>query len=194
MNVEKTHHATTFQGILFDYARGSRAGLPEAVFCEGKSDAAWHTLLQDYGTEVQNPVLCSQLALSVSYAMPEEIQARYDCHELSRTAFCARMPRKEGNGVAVVSAGTADGNVTREAARTLEYFGIENRMYEDCGAAGSWRLLDHLKAVNRADIIIAVAGLDAELVSVLGGLTVRPLFAVPVTDRIRSCASRRSCS
>ena len=77
------------------------------------------------------------------------------------------------------SAGTAVGQVTWEAARTLEYLGIETHVYEDCGVAGLWRLLANLDEINKADSIIAVAGLDAALASVLGGLTGKPLFAVP---------------
>ena len=65
------------------------------------------------------------------------------------------------------SAGTAVGQVTWEAARTLEYLGIETHVYEDCGVAGLWRLLANLDEINKADSIIAVAGLDAALSSML---------------------------
>lgn len=174
-----THHTTSVQGILFDHERTARIGLPEAVFCEGKPRAALHALLKDYGGNPQNPVLFTRLSSDIFYSMSEDIRSRYDYHELSRTAFSARLPRREGRSVAVVSAGTADGEVTWEAARTLDYLGIEAHVHEDCGVAGLWRLLANLEDINKADIIIVVAGLDAALASVMGGLTGKPLFAVP---------------
>lgn len=176
MNTLNANHT---QGILFDHERAARIGLPEAVFCEGKSRAALHSLLKDYGSAPEKPILFTRLDSSVFHSMPEDIRARYDYHELSRTAFSDRLPRKKGRSVAVVSAGTADGEVTWEAARTLEYLGIEAHVYEDCGVAGLWRLLANLESVNQADAIIVVAGLDAALASVMGGLTGKPLFAVP---------------
>lgn len=174
-----TYHTRADQGILFDNERAARIGLPEAVFCEGKSGIALHILLKEYGSKPQTPILFTRLAPSIFYSMPKGIQSQYDYHELSRTAFCSRLPLKKGRSVAVVSAGTADGEVTWEAARTLEYLGIETHVYEDCGVAGLWRLLANLEDINKADIVIVVAGLDAALASVLGGLTGKPLFAVP---------------
>ena len=83
--------------------------------------------------------------------------------------------------MAVVSAGTADGFVTWEAARTLAYLGIEHRVFEDCGVAGLWRLTERLEEINDCDAVIVVAGLDAALASVLGGLTPKPVFGVPTS-------------
>ena len=111
--------------------------------------------------------------------MPEDLQKEYDYHPLSRTAYGLRMPDYPHGSVAVVSAGTADGFVTWEAARTLEYLGIACDVYEDCGVAGLWRLEKRLPEINAHDAVIVVAGLDAALASVLGGLTPKPLFAVP---------------
>ena len=175
----RTQHTAAEHGINFDRERVARIGLPEAVFCEGKSRTALCALLRDCGSNPQSPILFTRLAPSVFCSMPKDIQSQYDYHELSRTAFSCCLPMKKGRSVAVVSAGTADGPITWEAARTLEYLGIETRVYEDCGVAGLWRLLAKLEDIDKADVVIAVAGLDAALVSVLGGLTGKPLFAVP---------------
>lgn len=174
-----TRHSIAEQGILFDHERSARIGLPEAVFCEGKPVTALRALLKEYGSNPRRPILFTRLAPSVFYSMSEEIRSLYDYHELSRTAFSSCLPLKKGRSVAVVSAGTADGETAWEAARTLAYLGIETRMYEDCGVAGLWRVLANLEDINKADVIIVVAGLDAALASVLGGLTGKPLFAVP---------------
>ena len=123
-------------GILFDHARAARIGLPEAVFCEGKPFPALLELLSRFRGDSGNPVLFTRLAPEVFAQAPEEIRASYDYHPLSRTAFSVVMPPRGRGRVAVVSAGTADGSVTWEAARTLQYLGIEHRVFEDCGVAG----------------------------------------------------------
>lgn len=169
------------QGVLFDHGRSSRIGLPEAVFCEGKSLAALLTLLIEHGQDSEKPILFTRLAPEIFDSMPEEIRNKYDYHALSRTAFTNSMVRKNGGTVAVVSAGTADGRVTWEAARTLEYLGIDVNVYEDNGVAGLWRLTAHLEKIALADVVIVVAGLDAALASVMGGLTGKPLYAVPTS-------------
>lgn len=86
------HHTRAEQSILFDHERTARIGLPEAVFCEGKSETALHILLKEYGSNPQTPILFTRLAPSIFYSMPESIRSQYDYHELSRTAFSARLP------------------------------------------------------------------------------------------------------
>ncbi|MDO5537936.1 MAG: nickel pincer cofactor biosynthesis protein LarB, partial [Desulfovibrionaceae bacterium] len=166
------------KGIVFDHDRVRRTGLPEAVFCEGKPRAAVLTLLQDFA-ESGEPVLFTRLDAEIFSGLPKSLQAAWDYHTLSRTAFNARLPHKAGVSCAVVSAGTADGAVTWEAARTLDWLGIETRVWEDCGVAGLWRLLDRVEDIEKADAVIVAAGLDAALASVLGGLVSKPVFAVP---------------
>ena len=168
-------------GILFDHARTARIGLPEAVFCEGKPREALLELLHHFGRNQGHPILFTRLEEDIFRHLPADLQARYDYHALSRTAFGERMPDYPHGQVAVVSAGTADGFVTWEAARTLTYLGIRNTVFEDCGVAGLWRLADRIPGINAHDVIIVVAGLDAALASVVGGLTPRPVFCVPTS-------------
>ncbi|MBP3730293.1 MAG: nickel pincer cofactor biosynthesis protein LarB [Mailhella sp.] len=167
--------------ILFDHARASRIGLPEAVFCEGKPLDALTDLLARFGKDSGHPVLFTRLAPDIFNAMPEHIRIQYDYHALSRTAFGAVMPAKAKGSVAIVSAGTSDGFVTWEAARTLQYLGIRHAVFEDCGVAGLWRLTERLDEINGFSAVIVVAGLDAALASVLGGLTPKPVFGVPTS-------------
>ncbi|SDP64120.1 AIR carboxylase [Desulforhopalus singaporensis] len=91
------------------------------------------------------------------------------------------MPARSTGRIAIVSAGTSDGPVAWEAARTITYLGIANDIYEDCGVAGLWRLTERLDEINTADAVIVVAGLDAALLSVIGGLTSRPIIGVPTS-------------
>lgn len=172
---------TNSSSILFDHARLARTGLPEAVFCQGKAPAFLLDLLSRFGKGSGKPILFTRLAADVFASMPAEIQARYDYHALSRTAYGDGLPSRAKGKVAIVSAGTADAPVTWEAARTLTYLGIAVETFEDCGVAGLWRLTERLDAINACDAVIVVAGLDAALASVLGGLSPRPLFAVPTS-------------
>jgi NCAIR mutase (PurE)-related protein len=168
-------------GVLFDHSRTARIGLPEAVFCEGKSRESLLALLREEGLDPASPILFTRLAPEVFALLPEDLRVRYQYHALSRTAFVRAMPPRPNGSVAVVSAGTADGGATWEAAKTLEYLGIRHSVYEDNGVAGLWRLTSNLDKINAYDVLIVIAGLDAALASVMGGLTSRPVFAVPTS-------------
>lgn len=165
--------------VIFDHNRAARIGLPEAVFCEGKPRATVVDLLVRL-SGAPAPVLFTRLAPDIVAELSEDVRAGLDYHPLSRTAFAATLPARRGR-VAVVSAGTADGAVTWEAARTLGYLGIATTVYEDCGVAGLWRLVDRIAEINAHDVVIVVAGLDAALASVLGAMTPKPVFAVPTS-------------
>lgn len=168
-------------GILFDHARAARIGLPEAVFCEGKPLEAVITLLSQFGKGAEQPILFTRLAPEVFAKAPDSVRQGYNYHALSRTAFGEPLTPREKGRVAIISAGTADGFVTWETARTLEYLGINHKVFEDCGVAGLWRLAERLEEINSFDAIVVVAGLDAALVSVMGGLTPKPIFGVPTS-------------
>lgn len=168
-------------GILFDYGRAARTGLPEAVFGEGKSPEALLELFGKFADETENPILFTRIAPDFFQSLPEEIKPKYQYHALSRTAFAAARPENPHGRVAVVSAGTADGQSTWEAAKTLEYLGYKHKVFEDNGGSGLWRLADKLNEINGFEVIIIVAGLDAALASVMGGLTAKPVIAVPTS-------------
>lgn len=167
--------------IRFDIERDRRIGLPEAVFCAGKPRDALLTLLERFADPAEKPILFTRLEPDVWAAVPESLRALYSYDALSRTAWHRTCPSSPTGTVAVVSAGTADGFVTHEAARTLEYLGRGVRLFEDCGVAGLWRIQKALPEINACDVVIVAAGLDAALASVLGGLTPKPVFAVPTS-------------
>ncbi|QEM69781.1 nickel pincer cofactor biosynthesis protein LarB [Geobacter sp. FeAm09] len=168
-------------GILFDHSRTARIGLPETVFCEGKPFPALAELLSRFGRGAGAPVLFTRLAPDVFAQAPEAVRNGYDYHPLSRTAFGDTLSPKARGRVAVVSAGTSDSFVAWEAARTLTYLGIQHKIFEDCGVAGLWRLAERLEEINAFDAVIVVAGLDAALASVMGGLTPKPIYGVPTS-------------
>lgn len=167
--------------IRFDLARQARIGLPEAVFCEGKDPAALASLFTRFAAPQATPILFTRLSPTVFHAQSEAVRAAYDYDELSRTAWNSCCPKHPEGCAAIVSAGTADSAVVHEAARTLQYLGWEPRLFEDCGVAGLWRIQEAIDDINACDVVILAAGLDAALASVVGGLTSRPLFAVPTS-------------
>lgn len=166
--------------ILFDHARLARINLPEAVFCQGKPRETLLKLLETFASG-ESPVLFTRLDEQVFSAVPGRISCRYDYDPISATAFSATFPMRQGRGAAIVSAGAADMPVSHEAARTLEYLGIPFDLYEDCGVAGLWRLTERLPEINEHQAVIVVAGMEGALASVMGGLTGKPIFAVPTS-------------
>lgn len=176
-----TFHPDSAPCIRFDIERDVRIGMPEAVFCEGKPRRALETLFERFADPAEKPILFTRLAPEIFHSLREGLQAVYDYEPLSRTAWHTTLPRRPRGCAAVVSAGTADGFVAREVCRTLEYLGWGAKRFEDCGVAGLWRIEEAIGEINRADVVVVVAGLDAALASVVGGLTSRPLFAVPTS-------------
>ena len=126
-------------------------------------------------------ILFTRLSEEVFSSCPAEVSRHYSFDSLARIAFCKKLDQEHQGSVAVVSAGTADGFVTWEAARTLEFMNIPYQVFEDCGVAGLWRLESKIEEINRHRIIIAVAGMEAALGSVLAGLASRPITGVPTS-------------
>lgn len=163
--------------IRFDAARERRTGLPEAVYCPGKTAAQLRPLLDEAARRGQ-PLLLTRL----DPALRDELPAALDYDPLSRTAWLGPCPPPDGPArVAVVTAGTGDLPVAREAARTLRFFGMASDEIADVGVAGLWRLLDHVDALRRYPVVIAVAGMEGALFSVLAGLVPGVVIAVPTS-------------
>lgn len=165
-------------GVLFDFTRQARIGLPEAVFSESKPLDALLGLLERFSTG-QPPILFTRLQPDIFASLPPCLGKCYDYDPVSGTAWAARMPQRNKGKIAIISGGTSDAPVAREASRTLEYLGIAFTLYEDCGVAALWRLAERLEQINAHDAVIIVAGMEGALACVAGGLCARPVFAVP---------------
>lgn len=167
--------------VQFDDAREARIGIPEAVFCASKPVADLTALFTRFASPDAAPMLFTRVAPDRWACCPENLRSRYDYDPVSRTAWNRTRAKRPNGRVALVSAGTADGAVIGEAARTIEYLGWTAVRFEDCGVAGLWRIQRAIESINACDVVICAAGLDAALASVLGGLTERPIFAVPTS-------------
>jgi NCAIR mutase (PurE)-related protein len=167
--------------VVFDFGRSARIGLDEAVFSEGKSVGQIASILAD-ARERKVGLLLTRLDAGKFSSLPAELAADIDYCPISRTAFFGPMcPVVVTGKVAIVAAGTSDAGVAREAARTLRHAGVEASLITDVGVAGLWRLMDRIEEIRRHPIVIAVAGMDAALASVLGGLVPGVLIAVPTS-------------
>lgn len=103
-------------------------------------------------------------------------------HKISRTGVIGRLPEKNGIGkIVVATGGTSDLPVAEEAAVTAEVFGNEVVRLYDVGVAGLHRLLDHMDEIMSASVIIAIAGMEGALASVIGGIADCPVIAVPTS-------------
>jgi len=163
-----------------DYQRPERIGMPEAVLSSAKTDQQLASIVDDLLAQ-PDPVLFTRLAAKQFDTLDGYAQAKMDYDPVSLTATMhGSLPTRPGQ-VAVVAAGTSDQQVAAEAARTLQFSGVASDMIVDVGVAGIWRLQARLDDIRAADIVIAVAGMDAAIVSVLGGLVGAPVIAVPTS-------------
>lgn len=163
-----------------DLHRALRQGIPEVVLGEWKSAdqiiAIARTLLA-HRQSVMITRLAPDKAAQVCTALPE---LHYD--PTARIASFASSPTPATPGrLAVVTAGTADIPVAEEAAETARLIGLHVTRIYDCGVAGLHRLLDRREDLLAMDVIIAVAGMEGALPSVLGGLVACPVIAVPTS-------------
>lgn len=167
--------------VILDFGRAERIGFDEAIFCERKTLAQLRDILEQ-ARERGAALLLTRLGADQLEALPGELRASLDYEPVSRTAYFGRLAPVEGaSRVAVVSAGSSDAFVSLEVLRTLRYLGVPATPIHDVGVAGLWRLLDRLDLIKRHPVAIAVAGMDAALPTVLGGLFGGVLIAVPTS-------------
>ena len=162
-----------------DMQREIRSGYPEVVYCSGKTDEhllhIFETLYREHGEVLGTRASKEQYEL-VRQSIP---QISYD--EISHILKIEK-PGKEKKGlIAVCTAGTADIPVAEEAAQTAEYFGSRVERIYDVGVSGLHRLLAKVDDIRIANCVVAVAGMEGALASVIGGLVERPVIAVPTS-------------
>jgi NCAIR mutase (PurE)-related protein len=162
-----------------DLHRSLRHGVPEAVFCQGKTPAQVLAIVTRLAESHDN-ILATRADASVIDALKG---AGLECEVHAEARLVVVKPRaQEGVGlIVIVSAGTSDMPVAEEAAVTAEAMGNRVERLYDCGVAGLHRLVPHLDRLNEANVIVAVAGMEGALPSVIGGLVDRPVIAVPTS-------------
>jgi NCAIR mutase (PurE)-related protein len=164
-----------------DFARGGRIGLDEALFCESKTVDQISAIVDAVKAKTGH-MLLTRLDQSKYEALLARHGAQLEYDSLSRTAVLGHPhPTLVTGPVAIIMAGTSDLPVGREAARTLAFAGQPYREYTDIGVAGLWRLLEKIEEIRLSPVVIVAAGMDAALVSVVGGLVSSPVIALPTS-------------
>jgi NCAIR mutase (PurE)-related protein len=167
--------------FTFDFARRERIGLGEAVFCHGKT-AEQIARAIGLASARAEPLLLTRMSVDLFQALSAADRSALDYDPFSRTAIFSPCPATDGPAeVAVVTAGTSDLPVAREAVRTLAFYGHAAREINDVGVAGLWRILAHEEELRRYAAVIVVAGMEGALFSVLGGLVGGLVIAVPTS-------------
>jgi NCAIR mutase (PurE)-related protein len=163
-----------------DLHRKQRCGYPEVLFCEGKTPE-WVAGLVEKLIEAGQDCLATR----VSEAQSQELLRRFPQGQQDRVArtfwLPVEPPKPPAGRVVVLTAGTSDLPVAREAVVTAAALGAETSLIADVGVAGLHRLLRHQEQFSAADVIVVVAGMDGALPSVVGGLVDCPVIAVPTS-------------
>jgi pyridinium-3,5-biscarboxylic acid mononucleotide synthase len=169
------------EDFTLDTRRDQRLRLSEAAFCAGKSPAQIAAII-DHVAARGLSLLLTRLDEARWAELPPRQREALDYDPVSRTAIWGRPhPCGPETKVAIVTAGTSDIPVAREAARTLLFEGFASEEIVDVGVAGSWRLLRRVEELQRFPVVIVAAGMDAALPSVVGGLVAGLVIAVPTS-------------
>ena len=190
-----------------DHHRGIRQSLPEVILCQGKTKTQCVSIARSIVSR-SGRLLATRASAEQARALVEEFQDAATWNEAARTVtvdaggtrrngasgraaargrkrggrVARRSPGRKPGNVLVVSAGTSDLPVAEEAAVTLEFMGVPVDRVYDAGVAGIHRLLKHVPALRQATAIVVVAGMEGALASVVGGITDRPVIAVPTSS------------
>ena len=187
--------------VVPDDARRARIGFDESIYCAGKSAPQLDVILARSIASGHSRLL-TRLESAMFDALAGAHRAALDYDPVSRTALLGRGVESGPVRVAVVTAGTSDVPVAREAVRTLSYYGEAALEVYDVGVAGLWRLLDRLEEIRAMPVVIVAAGMEASLPSVVGGQVPGLVVAVPTSNgygvssggRVALDASLSSCA
>ena len=160
-----------------DCSRSIRHGVAEVIFGEGKSGEQISQIAKSLLESGEKTVLITRMSKQKAELVAKEIEIEYD--EISGTAIAGEIPSpKSNNEVLVCCAGTSDLYCANEAMMTLKAFGCKAKLLCDVGVAGIHRILEHADEIANASVIIAIAGMEGALASVIGGLASCPVIAV----------------
>ena len=163
-----------------DNTRGLRQGVSEVIYGAGKTTAQITGICKAMLEAGQSRILVTRLDAQKRSELPTDLELEY--YEDAQLGIIGGIPEPDGNGTIVVACGgTSDLPVAEEAALTAEFLGNRVTRLFDVGVAGIHRLLAHAQEISQAQVIVAVAGMEGALPSVIGGLTAAPVIAVPTS-------------
>lgn len=171
----------------FDWQRNHRSGVPEVVFAQGKSTDQLIEILEQ-ALAVQSPLFMTRVNAEKAELLTKRFNQRIHYHSISGTLRIAEeytqvdsadVKNSQHHQVGVVAAGTSDLPLVSEIEESLQFLGVRSARHIDVGVAGLWRLMELSDKLNRYPVLIAVAGMEGALFSVLAGLVKAPVIAVP---------------
>lgn len=163
-----------------DHHRALRQGIAEVIYGAGKTPEQICRIASSMLEQGQKTILITRMSQEAYDAIRDQIELDYD--PVSRTAVAGRIPEPDGKGsIVIATGGTSDIPVAEEAARTAIALGNQVVKLYDVGVAGIHRLLGHLDEIMSARVIVAIAGMEGALASVIGGLADCPVIAVPTS-------------
>ena len=165
-----------------DLERSRRTGLGETIFGPGKTPEQFAKIAAELLRKGNGaPVLGTRCSREQAEALAAAGIAEFEFDPVSRVLVCGNVPQPSLGVVCVCTGGTGDIPVAEEAARCAAFFGAEVRREYDVGVAGLHRLLSRVESLRAADVIVAVAGMEGALASVVAGLVSVPVVAVPTS-------------
>ena len=163
-----------------DHHRKNRQGVSEVIYGAGKTAEQITGIINSLKSHGGGTILITRMDEIKAKTVAESIDMKYD--KVSRIGIVGEPKKPDGIGkIVVATGGTSDLPVAEEAALTAEVLGNEVVRLYDVGVAGIHRLLDHVDEIMGATVIIAVAGMEGALASVIGGLADCPVIAVPTS-------------
>ena len=168
---------------MVDYRREKAQGFGEVIYAEGKTKEQVAAIMKSLSEKNTGSIMATR-ADAEKYAYVRSVLPEVKYDEMSRIIYLERdngTARDENRYILVVTAGTSDIPVAEEARLTAYLWGNAVKTCYDCGVAGIHRLFAHIEEIQKANVIIVVAGMEGALASVVGGLTDRPVIAVPTS-------------
>ena len=163
-----------------DHHRSLRQGTSEVIYGAGKTPEQIAAIAENMLSRGQKAVLITRMSAEAADVVGGRMELHYD--PACRIGRIGPLPEPGGIGtVVVLTAGTSDLPVAEEAAQTAEFLGNRVERLYDVGVAGIHRLLAHAESIMRATVIIAIAGMEGAIASVVGGLADCPVIAVPTS-------------
>lgn len=163
-----------------DSHRELRQGAAEVIYGQGKTPEHIVAIAKSLLNSGESPVLITRMSQEAADFAAKELDLKYDA--ISKVGIVGEMPEKDGKGtILVATGGTTDIPVAEEAALTAEALGNQVTRLYDVGVSGIHRLLSHAEEIMSARCIVAVAGMEGALPSVIGGLADCPVIAVPTS-------------
>ncbi len=163
-----------------DHHRAIRQGAAEVIYGAGKTADQIKGICKSMLEKGQRAILITRLGEEAYESLKDDLSLTY--HPIARVGLVGDMPKPTGTGSIVIAcAGTSDLPVAEEAALTAEALGNKVTRLYDVGVSGIHRLLAHVDDIMNAQVIIAVAGMEGALASVVGGMASCPVIAVPTS-------------